>query len=265
MQLSDQGLLEVSEILASFNTEEIRAIVNDQIMGEEEVSAPSSACVDHFHPLYVEFRRIVDSTDNPDVLDAVNRRFIEICDIFVNAIEQKYCVSVDRDWIDEHYNEYAGLVTALYSFFVLNHQDNVEEVLYNYIIKHLDELYKNFENLKAKKDASTLNNRRMTSPELSVIFANIYDVCNYILDRITPMEFMDCMDSDYLPLVLLKKMYDLGYIGGVYGDDMPIVGKDFTDCIAETFRDNTSYKGVICFEVLTRLRRWADAQGNIND
>ena len=255
--LSDQGLVEISEILGSFDLTEIQDFVNDQILGDEEVSAPNSDTVDHLQPLYIEFRNIIQNTDDPDIIAQVNQRFDEVCDIFLKAIQRKYCIQICDDWRDNHPNDLAALTIALYSFFVLSHQDNLEEVLYNYIIKNKSELYSNFESMRSKKDASTLTNRKAYSAEMAVLFANIYDVCTYILDHISPLDFFDNMDQDYLPLQLLKGLYESGELGGVYGDDLPLSGKDFTDVIAETFRDNASYKAVICFNVLNRLRSWA--------
>lgn len=257
--LNDQSILEISEILGSFDLTEIEFFVNSQILGDEDISAPYSDTVDHLHPLYLNYRELIDSIDDPEIILAINDRFEQVCNIFLSAIKKKYCIEVSEDWINLHPNSLAAVTIALYSFLVLNHQDNVEEVLYNYIITHKEELYNNFESLRGKKDASTLLNRKSYDSSMAVIFANIYDVCTYILDHITPGEFFDSMDQDYVPLQLLSTMYEDGNLGGVYGDDLPLAGKDFTDCIAETFRNNTSYKGVICFNVLDKLKRWAES------
>lgn len=258
--LSDQGQLEVSEILSSFDLVEIQQFVNDQILGDEKVSAPTQDTTDHFHPLYLDFQNIISNTDDEDVIKIVNQRFEAICDIFLNAIEKKYCIGISEDWRSNHPNDLGALTLALYSFFVLDHQDNLEEMLYNYIINKKDTLYSDFETLKQKKDASTIINRKAYPTEMAIIFANIYDVCTYILDHITPMEFFDNIEQEYIPLQIIKALYESGDLGGVYGDDYAIDGKDFTDCIAENFRENTGYKAAICFEVVNRLRAWLDYQ-----
>lgn len=254
--LSDQSLLEISEILGSFDLKEIESFVNNQILNEDDILAPGTDTIDHFHPLYIEYRRIINSTDDPEVLEAVNQRFFEVCDIFLKAIESKYCIKLNDDWKEDNLNDIAAVTVALYTFFVINHQDNLEEMLYNYIISHKKEIYTNFESLRSKKDASTISNKKKFSTEMAVIFANIYDVCTYILEHISPSEFFENIDQDYVPLKLIKTLYDEGNLGGVYGDDYPLCGKDFTDCISEEFRDNSSYKAVICFELLDRLKRW---------
>ena len=197
-------------------------------------------------------------SDDPEVIAKVNERFEEVCDIFLDALKKKYCITINEDWRASHPNSLASLTLALYSFFVLDHQDNVEEFLYNYIIQHYKELYENFESLKSKKDASTLSNRKSYSVELTVIFSNIFDVCMYILDHATPFTFFDNISKDYVPASIISNMYESGDLGGIYDDDLPVDGRDFSDCIAEMFRENTSYKSTICFEVMNRLRRWAE-------
>ena len=254
--LSDQGQLEVSEILSSFDLNEIQSFVDDQILGDENVSAPTQDTTDHFHPLYLDFQNILSHTDDEDVIRVVNQRFDAICDIFLKAIEKKYCIGVSDDWRSDHPNDLGALTLALYSFFVLDHQDNLEEMLYNYILDKKDKLYSDFESLRQKKDASTIINRKAYSAEMAIIFANIYDVCTYILDHLTPMDFFEYIEQEYIPLQIIKTMYENGDLGGVYGDEYPIDGRDFTDCIAENFRENTGYKAAICFNVVNRLRNW---------
>ena len=256
--LTDQSQMETSEILGTFDLDEIRAFVNDQILEDINTSTPQMDKVDHFHPLYLDFRTIIDQIDDPEVIATVNERFEEVCDIFLDALKKKYCITISEDWRADHPNSLASLTLALYSFFVLDHQDNVEEFLYNYIIQHWKELYENFESLKSKKDASTLTNRKSYNVELTVIFSNIYDVCMYILDHATPSTFFDNISKDYVPASIISNMYENGDLGGIYDDDLPVDGRDFSDCIAEMFRENTSYKSTICFEVMNRLKRWAE-------
>lgn len=252
--MKDQSIAELSEIVDTFNLAEIRKIVESQVFNES-VDVISGAVVDQFTPIYDRYRGLLEGNDNPDILFEARNRFINVCIVFLKAIEERYAIAVDQEWLQSHINDIPALTQALYSFFVLDHQSNVVEALYNYIIIHLDDLYTIFEGKKQKKDAATLSLRKMYADQYAVIIANIYDICAYIFDSgfryVT--DFFNCMNQDYIHLALIKELYEKDVLTSVQSDD-GIHDIDFIDQLGEIFSTNVTYKGIIAFLVVNRLQ-----------
>ena len=144
MNLNDnQSIAEASEILDTFDEEEIRSLVESQIFNEK-VELIDGAIVDQFGPIYDKYKGLLEENENPDIL-----------------------------WFDNNRNDVPSLTQALYAFFVIHHASNIEEALYNYIIGHIDELYTVFEDQKAKKDASTISNKKIFTADYASILSNI--------------------------------------------------------------------------------------------
>lgn len=259
--MSDNSIAEISEILDTFNLDEITTIIEDQVFNED-IDLTGSGVVDQFTPIQRYYQGIINENENDEILKETQTRFINICIVFLKAIEKKYAIAVDDQWIQSNFVDLPNVTAALYGFFVVNHASNVEEALYGYIVSHINDLYNVFEGQKAKKDAATLNNKKSFSVEYAVILANLYDVCAYIYDNCFTYadDFFKCMNQDYIYLGVIRDMYEKGQITGI-SEENPDTGcdheVDFTDRLGEIFKRNVTYKGIICYNIGDRLRKHA--------
>lgn len=237
-------IYEVSEILDIFNLEEIRRMLDKQlnINGSSEITTSLS---DHFKPLYYKYHSIVDCDENSsEVKQEAESRFMDICNIFLNMICKKFHLEIDDMWKQNHYQDIPGFTMALYSFFILEMQSNIYDVCMNYINKNTQQIFEVFEDRKTKKDAATLVNKKLTTPEKAVIISNIYDVTAWILNQISEEEFLNLLNQDYLPLNLIRGLLENGIMAG-----------EFMEEINDIYASHISLKSNVCFNIITTFKK----------
>ena len=233
-------IYEVSEILDTFNLDEITKLLQNQIASNDDMGTRE---VDHFKPLYYKYQSIINTDENSDeIKDGAKQRFMDICTIFLSLISNKYHIDIDSTWVDDNYNNIPGLAMALYSFFVLDIESNIYDVCLNYIKKNQTFVYESFEDRKNKKDAATLINKKMMAPDMAIIVSNIYDISSWILSQLSEEDFIKYLNGDYLPLKLISNMVDDGLISG-----------EFMTEINDIYNSNIGLKSSICFRLISFL------------
>lgn len=248
---TDNANLELSEILDTFDTNEISLIVDSQIL-DPKFDMLGDASVDQFSPLKNRYEGIIEVNENPDILEEVQARFLSICDIFLDALERKFSIKVSDEWKETHRNDIPEVTGAIYNTFVLNFITNMEDVLFKYILKNKMDIFRAFEDDRNKKDASTIAKKKNFNIEDAVILADIYDICAWILDNLTVDSWFEYSDLDEVDMALIHSMYDsTDLMDSEEGD--PPVSVTFVDKLTEIFKKDTSVKGVLCFNLINRL------------
>ena len=248
---TDNANLELSEILDTFDTNEISLIVDSQIL-DPKFDMLGDASVDQFSPLKNRYEGIIEINENPDILEEVQARFLSICDIFLDALEKKFSIKVSDEWKESHRNDIPEITEALYNTFVLNFITNMEDILFNYIMKNKMDIFRAFEDDRNKKDASTIAKKKNFNIEDAVILADIYDICAWILDNLTVDSWFEYSDLEEVDMALIHSMYEsTDLMDSEEGD--PPVSVTFVDKLTEIFKKDTSVKGVLCFNLINRL------------
>lgn len=243
--------LELSEILDTFDTNEISLIVDSQIL-DPKFDMLGDASVDQFSPLKNRYEGIIEVNENPDILEEVQARFLSICDIFLDALERKFSIKVSDEWKETHRNDIPEVTGAIYNTFVLNFITNMEDVLFKYILKNKMDIFRAFEDDRNKKDASTIAKKKNFNIEDAVILADIYDICAWILDNLTVDSWFEYSDLEEVDMALIHSMYEsTDLMDSEEGD--PPVSVTFVDKLTEIFKKDTSVKGVLCFNLINRL------------
>lgn len=239
--MKQQVIYEVSEILDTFNLEEITNLLRRQInSNNDEETHP----VDHFKALYYRYQRIIETEDNTDeIKEATKARFMDVCNIFLSLICEKYNLSLDQEWKDDHYGDLPALVMALYSFFVLDLPSNIFDVCISFINANKDSIMEAFGERKNKKDAATLVNKKMMSPELAIIISNIYDVTSWILSLLSEEQYIHLLPEDYVPLKLISGMLEDGILAG-----------EFMTEINDIYSSNIGLKSDVCFRIISQVK-----------
>lgn len=242
-------IYEVSEILDTFNLEEITKLLKDQIDSNDD---NWSNGVDHFKPLYFKYQSILNTEQNPDeIKDEAKERFMDICMIFLSLIKKKFNIEIDPVWLDDNYNNIPGLAMALYSFFVLDIESNIYDVCLNYIKMNQSFIYESFEDRKNKKDAATLVNKKIMTPEMAIVISNIYDITSWILTQLSEEQYLEYLNQDYLPLKLIVGMLEDGIMSG-----------DFMTEINDIYTSNIGIKSSVCFNLITYLKNESGINNN---
>lgn len=239
---------EVSQILDTFNLEEISKLLQSQLQ-ITEASDISIQTIDHFKPLYYKYQNIIKNEDIPqDTKEETIEKFTNVCNIFLSLLCKKFDVSIDDTWKDDHEKDLPGLVMSLYSFFVLDIASNIQEVCINFIKKNKAYIFEAFEEKKNKKDASTLVVKKMLPIEMAVIIANIYDVTTWILSQLSEEQYILYSNQDYLPLKLISGLLNEGIMNG-----------DFMIEINDMYSSIVSLKGNVCFNIISILSNSKEA------
>jgi post-segregation antitoxin (ccd killing protein) len=233
--MEEDELIEVSEILDLFNIDEINTLINDQINDDFN---DSELIVDHLRPLYYRYRKLTSDETDPDKIEEANQKFLDVCRIFLDAIEKKFNASITDEWLTDNEKTIPYATLAMYSFFILDFTQNLIHVITTYINQNLKNLVKTFDDLRSKKDASTLSNKKTISPDYSLIVSNIYDISAWILEQLTAETFFDYLESSYAIAGFIRKLYDKGDLTG-----------EFMERISSLYKNNITLKSKICFEV----------------
>lgn len=245
--MKETVIYEVSEILDTFNIEEITKLLQSQIDVDEDIGMLR---VDHFKPLYYKYQSIINTESNEaEIKDQAKQKFLDICTIFLSIISKKFNINIDDNWLDDNYNNIPGLAMALYSFFVLDMESNIYDVCLNYIKKNQSFVYESFEDRKNKKDAATLVNKKIMSQEKAIIISNIYDITSWILTQLSEEDFIKYLNIDYLPLKLISNMLEEGLVSG-----------DFMMEINDIYSSNISLKSSVCFRLISFLKDETDIE-----
>lgn len=234
-------LFERSDILSSFNEDEIARLLDEQITNEYADLA--SMPVDYFKPLYYKYRTLKEINMDSDLIDEFERKFTRVSLLFINRISKVFRISVDSRWLDDHVQDIPCLALALYGFFVLEVMQNIEDVLHNFIVKNHKMLYDLFEDQKNKKDGSTIIYQKKLSPEMALLIANIYNVSSYSIDSMTEDDYFDCLPEGYVPGIIIKDLYQKGHITG-----------NFMETIKEMYLGCDYLRSIICFNIESGYR-----------
>ena len=241
----EYDLLGVEELLDYFNIEKTRALINEQL--DADITTPGGRLTDHLQPLWSRYSSLEHDHANldPDTYAEIKNKFDSICLMFVEYICKKFDISVDEGWLENlNRSEVHGLAVMLYSFFVIDIENLILEVLIKYIDKNLDILVEQFgDNLKSRKDAAYISLKKTVEPEYAVIGACVFDVCFWIIDQMSENEFFDYIDGDYIPLSYIKGWFDDSHLSG-----------DFMQRIYDLFKNTGDWKSRICFNIITNIR-----------
>lgn len=229
--------LEISEIIQIFNMDEVKEFMEEQI-SSNEYSEPN----DHFHQIYLAYRQLEDRMMDDETRHMVRSKFEEICLYIIRSITKKYNLVISDDYIENNIGNIGAITLSLYLFFVIDLKANVTKVLENYIMANKVILANTFESMKSKKDSTTLSLKKIINdPELALLIANIYDISDYVIDLITMEGFIDYLDTDYLPVEIIKKLLSENVLVG-----------DFIEPISEMFKNSIELKNMICFEIMSK-------------
>lgn len=236
--MNSRTIEDVSEILDTFNLEEISSLIEKQLDLSENLSVTMT---DYFKPLYYHFQQIMNDESTDDELkDSAVGQFHEVCKLFIRIISNKFDLSLNDEWMYNHEGDLPGIANALYCFFVKDLSSNIQEVCMNYIAENKKSIFDIFEDRKNKKDSLTLYQKRNYTIEMAVILANIYDVTTWILSAISEEQYIKYLNQDYIPLRVIYPMLEQDIISG-----------DFVDVISEIYTDNLNLRADVCYQILS--------------
>lgn len=242
--MADTTILEVSEILESFDTEEFRKLINEQIPLNPEENMYASQNADYFKPLYIQYRKMADTAPDEAQIE-ISARFKEICLLYIERICKKFRLEFNLDWIEENMGRLPSVTMALYSFFILDFKNTLEEVLLKYIYANKPKIKEAFSNLENKKDSQSQVNRKIIPDEDMVLIAShIFDVTKWILSQMDADEFFDYCDDGYIAGAIVNELLDKIILNG-----QPM------EAIQELYDVNLSLRSTVGFDLICHIRK----------
>ena len=241
--MQESSYIEISEIMDSFDLDEVRKLIHDQIEMLYEETCEN--LIDNFKILYSKYASIREEKDNMDEDDFqfTENRFYKICAIFIDEVCEKYGLHLNDDYLEEHYSDTPKIALCLYRFFVIDFKSNLYHILLHYINENQTMISEAFDSAKLKRDASTMANKNIDNEDVSLIVSNIYDIAEWILDQINEDIYLDSVSSEYLLLDQIKYLFENGILVG-----------EFTDEIRNILQNNIALKGRICFDLICKLK-----------
>ena len=244
--MDEYSMLGVSDILDCFDVEKTSKLIHEQLSSDEYM--PGGMIVDHLKPMWVRYKSLkVDPEYDIDesTVNAAKEKFDNICLLFIDEITRRYGITIDIGWLENCDNTTIhSLALIMYSFFVLDIEENIKEVLYKYIVDHIEDLAYHFgDNIKNRKDSPFLSFKKSMPIEYAIVGADIYNVCYWVLDQMSEEEFFNYIDGDYIPQSYIKSLFDDGRFNG-----------HFVQEIYACFKQNSGLRSRICFELISLFK-----------
>lgn len=239
----DTSYTDLSDVAEVFDLDESKRLLTGQLD-----SLRDDACeymIDNFKSLYVKYSAIRDSdggTDS-DTFDQIQSLFYDVCEMYIDQITDRFNISLDEQFKEEHGNDLPSIALQFYLFFVLDLRSNLYNVLLSYISQHTTEIASQFESMKQKKDSITEVNRSLEDQNIALIASNIYEVIDWVMSQLDAETFFENMEEGYVVLAPMKKMYDQCVIDG-----------GFIDVLRDVLHDNIALKARIGFDIICRLK-----------
>lgn len=240
------AMLGIEDVLDYFDIEKTHKLIQDQLSADD--FAPTGIITDHLKPMWVRYKALkVDPEQSMDAstVTMAKEKFDQICLLFIKAVTDKFGITIDIGWLENQTPDTVhSIALLLYTFYVIDLESTLTEVLYKYIVDHSNDLSEHFaEIMKTRKDAPYIAYKKIMPSNYAIIAASIYDICYWILDQMSEEEFMDYVSGDYIPQPYIKEMFDDGHLSGFW------VNK-----IYQHFRNNSALRTRICFELITLFK-----------
>ena len=240
-------LINQNEILDYFSIDEMKRVVNDQILNKTDY-AECGIIVDHLKPMYARYKNIqVDTVAGitPEDVEESKEQFNIICAIFIDAICTKFGIQIDDFWYENaSADDLCALTLYMYTFFVVDFKMVVKNILINYIETHSESIVEMFDANQTNTKGATYNAlKNELSGDYALISANIFDTILYVLDTIDAEDVFKYAPEDYEPVGSLREMFDEGRLSG-----------EFNEKIYEIVKSNSALKSSLAFEIISYFR-----------
>ena len=234
-------MMEVANILESFDEENLREIFKAQIIDNEGYT---DLQINHLAPLYSSYQRVmnIEGIDEEDI-EKVRIRFQSICMSIINFICSKYNIEIDINWVETNYGKLPALTMCLYQFFVLDIFNVVLKSLNNYISKNIDDLFNAFSDAIQSKDVSTTTNMKIMDTKYAAIVSSMYDVTDYTFTMMDSETIIEYIDNKYTPGAVIGNLMEQGIITG-----------DFANVFANIYKENLAMRSKITFELIYKIK-----------
>lgn len=234
-------MMEVTNILESFDEENLRDIFKTQIINNEGYT---NMQINHLTPLYRSYQRVmsIEDADEDDVMK-IRIRFQNICMSIIGFICSKFNIEIDMNWIESNFAKLPAITMCLYQFFILDIFNVILVSLNNYISKNIDDLFNAFADTIQGKDVSTVTNMKMMNTKYAALVSSMYDVTDYAFTMIDSETIIDYLDTKYTPSIVIGELMDAGVITG-----------DFANVFANIYKENLALRSKITFELIYRIK-----------
>ena len=234
-------LMEVANILESFDEENLCEIFKSQILLSDDLTALK---INHLTPLYVSYQKVMNTPGvDEDAVAEVKSKFQSVCSSIIQFICAKFNLSMDINWIESNYGKLPAIAMCMYQFFVLDIFYIYLKALNNYISLNIDDLFNAFSDNMQEKDVTTITNMKIMDSKYATIISSMYDVTDYAFTMMDNDMILEYIGSKYAPGAILAKMLDAGSLTG-----------DFANVFANLYKQDLALRSKITFELIYRIK-----------
>ena len=234
------NIQDVADFVRELDIVELENILTQQILSQDIVSAFEK---DNFMPLYSQYRQVMKDNDvDEDYKKMTKERFYQICVTFAESVSKKFELSYDADYYADHRNDFMGVAFSMYRFFILDLFEHVKGVAKEYIEEHLDDLADMFEDLKNKRDAATISNKKYVPLDYHVVVSNMPDAISWALSQMSEEMFLDYCDKEDAVVENINTLYENGRLSG-----------QFMSVLIDMYRDNVEFRSKLVFDLTFSL------------
>lgn len=192
-----------------------------------------------------KYKYLAKNYDNdPDTL----RDLKENKDIFISEIIQKisstFSIGIDEEEISKK------MAKTLYSFFIIDYVENLEQMFLNIIQKHKKTIIQELKNLKLKRDVGAIANRaKYSNANDAILINNIKRVLFDIIPNLGISENFISYIVDYDNTITnqnITKLIDKGAI---------TISSDTFEDFIEPFIDKCDGYSIICSDIILELAK----------
>ncbi len=234
-------LMEVSNILDSFDEDNLISIFKTQIMDNDGYT---DLQVNHLTPLYNSYARVLKLSDiEEDDLIVIKNKFENICNAVIDFICSKFNINIDEQWLSDNANRIPNIAMCLYQFFILDIFQIILKSLSNYISENIDNLFNTFADSIQNKDVSTITNMKIMNPKYAALASVMYDVTDYTFTLMDNETLLDLIGNKYVPGLIIRQLIIDNAFNG-----------DFCNTFANIYKENIPLRSKITFELILKIK-----------
>lgn len=204
---------DTDDLLSDIPTDIIVGFIKDQL------DSPQST-INYLNTPLEKIEYLKSNVKDQDEREKLDNLQSDLAESILDIIKEVYDVNLDSDSYEPE--AYLEAVEAIYNFFIVEFEENLQRFFYNYIKRYKSVLAEPYSD-KEKKDVTTVSSKKkVKDKDLSTILINLPDIIQDII-------LLDMDEAEFIELAteegsfdgnLLSELVESGSLFGEFADDM---------------------------------------------
>ena len=205
--------LDREELLNMLSDDIVLDNILTQISNIDSKIIDNVKCIDLFSYFKDMYNFIIFKyTNNNDIITNATEVMKNIIEEIINAIEKKFHFKIVFNDESIQFNDKISYVQNIYEFFILNINDSINSLCYNYIINNIESI-KKICKIKNKKDLSYINIKKIIDNDYTNLIYLTSEIINNIeiIDNADTINYMIKYDEGLEYNYFIKKFFNESY------------------------------------------------------